>query len=100
MNFELYGGTSVRIPQDVVIKTNYGEERIVYSSAIGVHCGFGGNYIHNDFVFNAGLRYRYEKYVLRRNQGSLPMNFETINPQLDNLKVGGIDIVFSVMYNF
>lgn len=100
MNFELHAGTSYRIPQDIIVETNFGEERIIYSSAVGVHCGFGGNYIHNDFVFNGGLRYRYEKYVLRNNQNNLPMNFANINPHLESLKVGGIDIIFSVMYNF
>ena len=100
MNLELYGGTSYRIPQDIVIDTDFGEERVVYSSALGLHGGFGGNYLHKKFVFNAGLRYRFEKYVLNTKQNKLPVLFEEINPKLDNLKITGIDIILSVMYNF
>jgi len=99
MNFELYGGTSYRVPQDMVIETSYGDERITYSSNVGVHAGFGFNYLMGDFVFNAGMRYRYEKYKLNTARG-VPLYFNLINPDLNDLKISGIDIIFSVMYNF
>ena len=99
MNLELYVGTSYRVPQDMIIQTLYGEERITYSSNVGVHGGFGGNYIKNNFVFNAGLRYRYEKYKLNNSQ-PLPLYFSTINPNLQQLNISGVDIVLSVNYNF
>lgn len=98
-NLEFYGGTSYRIPQDMIVQTIYGEERITYSSNIGIHGGFGGNYIKGNFVFNMGLRYRYEKYLLNKAKG-VPLYFNLINPNLNDLKISGIDIVFSVMYNF
>jgi len=98
MNIELYGGTSYRVPEDMVVETVYGSENISFNSNVGVHGGFGGNYVKGDFVFNAGLRYRFEKYKLNTNR-TLPLLFSEINPELTELNIKGVDIVFSVMYN-
>lgn len=98
-NLEFYGGTSFRIPQDMVVETENGIEHISFHSNIGVHGGFGGNYIKGNFVFNTGLRYRYEKYKLNTER-ELPSQFITLNSDLTTMKIKGIDIVFSVMYNF
>lgn len=99
VNLEFYGGTSFRIPQDMVVETMYGEERVSFKSSAGVHGGFGGNYKMGSFVFNTGLRYRYEKYELNTDK-ELPSQFVFINSDLKNLEIRGVDIVFSVMYNF
>ena len=99
VNLEFYGGTSFRIPQDMIVETVNGYERVSFHSNLGVHGGFGGNYKKGDFVFNAGLRYRLENYKLNQ-QAQLPSEFATINPELQDLQMRGVDIVLSVMYNF
>lgn len=99
MNLELYGGTSYRVPQDMVVETEFGDESVTFNSNLGVHGGFGTNYKKGNFALNAGLRYRFESYQLNSNQ-DLPMQFEQINPELTDLKIRGVDIVFSVVYNF
>ena len=96
---DVYVGTSYRIPQDIVVETEAGEERIVYTSSAGMHWGFGGNYTYGDFVFSSGLRYRYENYKINVNR-NLPQKFLELNPYLSDLNILGVDITFSVAYNF
>jgi len=76
-----------------------GTERVSFHSNLGLHGGFGGNYKKGNFVFNAGFRYRFEEYELNKDR-DLPFEFVAINPELNKLQIRGVDIVFSVMYNF
>ena len=92
-------GLSVTIPEQLVVKMKGYTEIINYAGSNGLQAGFAGNYINGALTGSAGIRYRLERFTLKQNQ-DLPENFETLNPSFSKISSSGIDLVFSILYNF
>ena len=98
-HLDLSVGLGIVMPQQLVVSTSHGVEKVNFNSAIGYHGGFGGNYIHNRFVYGLGLRYRVETYISSYDQRNSP-NFSELNPKIDPMKVVGADVTLTVKYLF
>lgn len=100
-NLDLFAGLGVRIPQNLVVHTSQGTEKVKFNTTITYQFGFGGSYIHNNWVFGAGLTYHFETYTMSYFQ-DIPYNFFEINYEsdIDNFKMTGADITFSCRFLF
>lgn len=96
---DFYAGMSITIPQDLIVKIGGTTEVIKYSGSNGLQTGFSGNYVMGALSGSAGIRYRLERFTIEENQ-DLPSDFLELNPSFDKISSSGIDIVFSVQYNF
>ena len=100
-NLDLFMGLGLRVPQDLVVNTSQGTEKVKFNTTVTYQGGFGGSYIHNNWVFGAGLTYHFETYKMSYFQ-DIPDNFFEINfeSDIDNFKMAGADITFSCRYLF
>jgi hypothetical protein len=96
---DFYGGMSITIPEELIVKMGGYTETIRYSGSNGVQTGFAGNYIFGSVAASLGIRYRLERFTIKDNQ-ELPNDFETLNPSFEKISSSGIDVVISVLYNF
>ena len=87
------------VPQQLIVKMSGYTETINYAGTNGLQAGFAGNYLLGDVSFSGGIRYRLERFNIKKNQ-ELPINFMTINPNFEQISSSGIDVVLSVQYNF
>lgn len=92
-------GISYSIPEELVVKIGGETETINYAGSIGFQGAFGGDYTVDVVTFKAGIRYRLERFTIKPRQ-DLPMNFESINANFQNISSSGIDIVLGIQYNF
>ncbi|MGB0390429.1 MAG: hypothetical protein ACPGRC_05580 [Salibacteraceae bacterium] len=96
---DFFGGMSITIPQELIVKIGGFMESINYSGSNGLQAGFSGNYILGSVSTSFGIRYRLERFTIKENQ-DLPVDFETLNPSFEKISSSGIDVVFSIQYNF
>ena len=96
---DFLGGISYSIPEELHVKVGAADEFIQYAGSVGFQGGFGGNYVVDVVTFRAGIRYRLERFTIKPKQ-KLPMDFDKINPNFQNISSSGIDLVFGIQYNF
>ena len=96
---EFNGGASLSMPQELIVKMSGYTEIIQYSGSNGLQGGFSGVYLLGDVSLSGGLRYRLERFTIKADQ-DLPDNFETLNSNFNKISSSGIDVAFSVFYNF
>jgi hypothetical protein len=96
---DFYGGLSITIPQELVIKIGGYTEVLRYGGSNGMQGGFAGNYIMGPVTASFGIRYRLERFTLKEKQ-TLPNDFKILNPSFDKISSSGIDVLFTVIYNF
>jgi len=99
--FTIYftGGLRAVLPQRLVITTTHNVEDIKYRATMGWNTGFGGNYNHNNFIYGAGLNFKFENLKQAPNQ-EFPNEYITLNPELSKLKIRSMVLTFTVKYLF
>tara|TARA_R110002050_G_scaffold245367_1_gene382951 strand:- start:12457 stop:13137 length:681 start_codon:yes stop_codon:yes gene_type:complete len=96
---DFFGGIAYSIPKDLIVKIGGKTEIIRYAGSTGMQFGFGGDYVLGDISLHGGIRYRLERFTIKPNQ-KLPTDFSFLNPGFDNISSSGIDLIFSVQFNF
>lgn len=96
---DFFGGIAYSIPEDLIVKIGGQTETIRYAGSTGMQLGFGGDYVLGNVSLHGGIRYRLERFTIKPNQ-KLPVDFTTLNSNFDTISSSGIDVIFSVQYNF
>ena len=93
------GGTSFYLPRPMEIFVDNNQYTLTYGAHLGLQGGFGGNLIFNKLMISCGLKYRIETYPLNSSIKQ-SASIKNPNPDFDQIKANGIDLVTTISYHF